>query len=149
MSASEERALLELNLRRETWCQVELNPRQSWERTERRHYRSHLQTSAVLITALTGGPQRRAARCKERPPPAKLPERRHFEESCRKACLEFTLKRVPISKVLQWGSFSFRYWPPSSELLKLVCNVQSIILCSIHDRNQRHGVFVFFLIAGN
>ncbi|XP_060907531.1 spermatogenesis-associated protein 45-like [Labrus mixtus] len=80
MSGSEERALLELNLRRETWCQVEVNPRQSWERTERRHYRSHLRTSPVLLTALTAGPQRRPA-CSERPPPAKLAERRHFEES--------------------------------------------------------------------
>ncbi|XP_042246139.1 spermatogenesis-associated protein 45-like isoform X2 [Thunnus maccoyii] len=80
MSGSEEQALLELNLRRETWCQVEGKPRQSWERTERRHYRSHLRTSPVLLTALTAGPQRRAART-ERPPPAKLPERKHFEES--------------------------------------------------------------------
>ncbi|XP_044025162.1 spermatogenesis-associated protein 45-like [Siniperca chuatsi] len=80
MSGSEERALLELNLRRETFCKVEMNPRQSWERTERRHYRSHLRTSPVLVTALTAGQQRRAA-CSERPPPAKLPERRHFEES--------------------------------------------------------------------
>ncbi|XP_042359488.1 spermatogenesis-associated protein 45-like [Plectropomus leopardus] len=80
MSGSTERALLELNLRRETWCQVEMNPRQSWERTERRHYRSHLQTSPVLLTALTAGPQRRAA-CSERLPPAKLSERRHYEES--------------------------------------------------------------------
>lgn len=80
MSGSEEQALLELNLRRETWCQVEGNPRLSWERTERRHYRSHLRTSPVLLTALTAGPQRRAART-ERPPPAKLPERKHFEES--------------------------------------------------------------------
>ncbi|XP_039981330.1 spermatogenesis-associated protein 45-like [Xiphias gladius] len=80
MSASEERALLELNLRRETWCQVERSPRQSWERAERRHYRGHLRTSPVLLTALTAGPQRRAAR-NEPPPPAKLPERRHFAES--------------------------------------------------------------------
>ncbi|XP_023123529.2 spermatogenesis-associated protein 45-like [Amphiprion ocellaris] len=80
MSGCEERALLELNLRRESWCQVEMDPRQSWERTERRHYRKHLRTSPVLLTALTAGPQRRAA-CTERPAPAKLPERRHFEES--------------------------------------------------------------------
>ncbi|XP_073348527.1 spermatogenesis-associated protein 45 [Pagrus major] len=79
MSGPEERTLLEQNLRRETWCQVEMNPRQSWERTERRHYRSHLRSSPVLLTALTAAPQRRAA-CSERPPPAKLPERRHFEE---------------------------------------------------------------------
>lgn len=82
-SGAEERALLELNLRRETWCQVDMNPRQAWDRTERRHYRSHLQTSAALLAALTGGPQRRAA-CRERPPPANLAERRHFEESCEK-----------------------------------------------------------------
>ncbi|KAL7388372.1 hypothetical protein ABVT39_012547 [Epinephelus coioides] len=80
MSECAERTLLELNLRRETWCQVEMNPRQSWERPERRHYRSHLRTSPVLLTALTAGPQRRAA-CSERPLPGKLPERRHYEES--------------------------------------------------------------------
>ncbi|XP_023253282.1 spermatogenesis-associated protein 45-like [Seriola lalandi dorsalis] len=82
MSGPEERALLELNLRRETWCRVEGHPRQSWERTERRHYRRHLRTSPVLLTALTAAaPQQRRAACTERPPPAKLPERRHFEES--------------------------------------------------------------------
>ncbi|XP_022070897.2 spermatogenesis-associated protein 45-like [Acanthochromis polyacanthus] len=80
MSGCEERALLELNLQRESWCQVEMDPRQSWERTERRHYRKHLRTSPVLLTALTAGPQRRAA-CTERPAPVRLPERRHFEES--------------------------------------------------------------------
>lgn len=83
MSGADERALLELNLSRETWCQVEMTPRQSWERAERRHYRSHLQTSPVLLTALTAGPQRRAART-ERPPPTNLPERRHFEDSCKR-----------------------------------------------------------------
>ncbi|XP_031163766.1 spermatogenesis-associated protein 45-like [Sander lucioperca] len=76
----EQRALLELNRRRETWCQVEMTPQQSWERTQRRHYRSHLRTSPLLLSALTDGPQRRAARG-QRPPPSKLPERRHFEES--------------------------------------------------------------------
>ncbi|XP_032398698.1 spermatogenesis-associated protein 45 [Etheostoma spectabile] len=76
----EQRALLELNGRRETWCQVELTPEQAWERTQRRHYRGHLQTSPVLLSALTAGPQRRAARS-ERPPASRLPERRHFEES--------------------------------------------------------------------
>ncbi|XP_028252823.1 spermatogenesis-associated protein 45 [Parambassis ranga] len=81
MSGYEQRALLELNLRRETWCQVDVNPRNSWERTQRRHYRSHLRTSPVLLTALSAGPQRRAAGGELRPPPAELPERRHFEES--------------------------------------------------------------------
>ncbi|XP_030261067.1 spermatogenesis-associated protein 45 [Sparus aurata] len=80
MSEPEERTLLELNLRRETWCQVDTNPRQSWERTERRHYGSHLRTSPVLLSALTAAPQRRAAGS-ERPPPSKLAERRHFEET--------------------------------------------------------------------
>ncbi|XP_026174182.1 spermatogenesis-associated protein 45 [Mastacembelus armatus] len=80
MAGAEEQAHLELNLRRETWCQVEMSPRQSWERTERRHYRSHLRTSPVLLTALTAGAQRRAAG-PEWPPPARLPERRHFEQS--------------------------------------------------------------------
>ncbi|XP_019114674.1 spermatogenesis-associated protein 45 [Larimichthys crocea] len=81
MSGSEERALLELNLRRETWCQVELNPGQSWERTERRHYGSHLRTGPVLLSALTAGQQRRTEARRELQPPAKLPERRHFEEN--------------------------------------------------------------------
>ncbi|XP_034384232.1 spermatogenesis-associated protein 45-like [Cyclopterus lumpus] len=80
MPGAEERALLELNLRRETWCQVEVNAARSWERTERRHYRGHLRSSPVLLTALTAGPQRGSARS-ERPPASKLPERRHFEES--------------------------------------------------------------------
>ncbi|XP_071323932.1 spermatogenesis-associated protein 45 isoform X2 [Trachinotus anak] len=97
MSGPEERALLELNLRRETWCQVEGDPRQCRERTERRHYRRHLRTSPALLTALTAAaPQQRRAACTERPGPerpgperpgperpgpAALPERRHFEES--------------------------------------------------------------------
>ncbi|MEQ2279014.1 hypothetical protein AMECASPLE_005135 [Ameca splendens] len=80
LSGSEERVLLEMNMRRETWCQVEADPRGFWERTERRHYRNHLKTSAVLLSALTGGQQRSAA-CTERRLPAKLPERKHFEES--------------------------------------------------------------------
>ncbi|XP_047429529.1 spermatogenesis-associated protein 45-like [Mugil cephalus] len=82
MSGPEERALLELNLWRESWCQVESSPRQSWERTERRHYRTHLRTGPVLLRALTEGAHRGAA-CTRPPPPVKLPERRHFEESYR------------------------------------------------------------------
>ncbi|KAF3703179.1 Spermatogenesis-associated protein 45 [Channa argus] len=82
MSGPDEQVLLELNLRRETWCRVEMSPRQSWERTERRHYGGHLRTSPVLLTALTVGPQRRGA-CTRWPPPLNLPERRHFEESCK------------------------------------------------------------------
>lgn len=35
---------LELNARRQTWCQVEGDPRQSWERADRKHDRSHRQT---------------------------------------------------------------------------------------------------------
>ncbi|XP_013886090.1 spermatogenesis-associated protein 45 [Austrofundulus limnaeus] len=80
MSGPEQLALLELNMRRETWCQVETDPRQSWERSERRHHRSHLRTSPALLTALTGGQQRGPA-CTQRAAPAKLPERKHFEES--------------------------------------------------------------------
>uniref|UniRef100_A0A3Q0S835 Uncharacterized protein n=1 Tax=Amphilophus citrinellus TaxID=61819 RepID=A0A3Q0S835_AMPCI len=72
--------MLELSQRRETWCQVEMNPRQFWERSQRRHYRSHLKTGPVLLTALSGGPRHSAA-CTQRPPPDNLPERRHFEES--------------------------------------------------------------------
>lgn len=81
MSTCEERALLELNMRRETWCQVEGDPRQSWERSERKHYRSHLQTSEVLRAALSGGPQHWAA-CRGTLAPVNHPERRHFKESC-------------------------------------------------------------------
>lgn len=44
MSAGEDRALLELNARRQTWCQVEGDPRQSWERADRKHYQGHRQT---------------------------------------------------------------------------------------------------------
>lgn len=91
MSGYEDRALLELNQSRETWCQVEMNPRQGWERSQRRHYRSHLKSSSVLLTALTGGPQRREA-CTQRPAPIKLPERRHFEEGCKKASLKILEK---------------------------------------------------------
>ncbi|XP_038132913.1 spermatogenesis-associated protein 45-like [Cyprinodon tularosa] len=80
MSGSEERVLLELNMRRETWCRVETDPRGFWERPERRHYRNHLRSSAVLLSALTGGEQRSAARS-ERLIPVKLPERKHFDQS--------------------------------------------------------------------
>ncbi|XP_054474475.1 spermatogenesis-associated protein 45-like [Anoplopoma fimbria] len=83
MSGAEQRALLELNLRRETWCQVEVNPQQSWELTQRRHYQSHLQTSPVLLTAMTAGQQPRSAR-RELQPPSQLLERRHFRESSKK-----------------------------------------------------------------
>ncbi|XP_069033559.1 spermatogenesis-associated protein 45 [Embiotoca jacksoni] len=64
--------LLQLNLRRETWCQVEGKPRQSWDRPERRHYRAHRQTGPVLRPAPTGT---------ELQTPAKRPQRKHFEES--------------------------------------------------------------------
>lgn len=64
--------------------QMEVNPRQSWERCERKHYRSHLQTRAALRTALTGGLQHRVA-SREGLPPAKLPERQHFEENSEKS----------------------------------------------------------------
>ncbi|XP_074540879.1 spermatogenesis-associated protein 45 [Halichoeres trimaculatus] len=77
---SEQGAVLQLNLQRETWCQVELDPRQSWERAERRHYRSHLRTSPVLLSALTSGPQCKAV-CRYRAPPVELVERRHYKES--------------------------------------------------------------------
>ncbi|KAF0023921.1 spermatogenesis-associated protein 45-like [Scophthalmus maximus] len=81
MSGSGERALLQLNLRRDTWCQVEVNPRQAWDRTQRKHHRGHLRTSPALLAAMTrGGPPPGGAR-RDPPPPARLPERRHFEES--------------------------------------------------------------------
>ncbi|XP_071776326.2 spermatogenesis-associated protein 45 [Centroberyx gerrardi] len=79
MSGSEERALLEVNRRRETWCRVEADPRQSWERAQRRHFRCHLRTSGALRSPQPAGPQLRSAGT-ERPLPAKHPERRHFEE---------------------------------------------------------------------
>lgn len=74
----EERRLLELNLRRETWCRVEADPRGFWERAERRHYRDHLRTSAVLLRALTGGEQQRRGEARSerrRRLPVKLPEK--------------------------------------------------------------------------
>ncbi|KAG7507975.1 hypothetical protein JOB18_000117 [Solea senegalensis] len=79
-------AVVELNRVRETWCQVDVKPQQSWDRTQRRHYRQHLKTSTLLLKALTGAgaPLRRSVRSEEPPPPpppAKLPERRHFRES--------------------------------------------------------------------
>ncbi|XP_056283550.1 spermatogenesis-associated protein 45-like [Pseudoliparis swirei] len=82
MPCAEQRALLEMNLRRETWCQVEVSPARAWERTERRHYRGHLRTGPVLRAALAAGGQRGAARS-ERPTGPERPERRHFEESYR------------------------------------------------------------------
>ncbi|KAK0131988.1 Spermatogenesis-associated protein 45 [Merluccius polli] len=33
------------NLRRETWCQVEMNSRQFWDRPERKHFGCHLRTT--------------------------------------------------------------------------------------------------------
>ncbi|KAK1889477.1 Spermatogenesis-associated protein 45 [Dissostichus eleginoides] len=64
MSGAEQRALAELNVRRETWCRVEGNPHQEWERRERRHYRKHLRSTAGLLKSL---PQERpAARPEER-----------------------------------------------------------------------------------
>ncbi|KAK5852598.1 hypothetical protein PBY51_006450 [Eleginops maclovinus] len=80
MSAAEERALEELNRRRETWCRVEGTPQQAWDRSERRHYRKHLRSTPGLLTARPAGEHRRP-----RPPPSKLPERRHFKESCEEA----------------------------------------------------------------
>ncbi|XP_029903677.1 spermatogenesis-associated protein 45 [Myripristis murdjan] len=76
MSGCEERALLEVNRRRETWCQVERQAAQAWERPERRHFRCHLRTSG----AQPGGEQHRAAWMLQQLP-ARRPERRHFEES--------------------------------------------------------------------
>ncbi|XP_054878970.1 spermatogenesis-associated protein 45-like [Poeciliopsis prolifica] len=75
-----ERVLLEPNMPAETWCRVESDPREFWQRAERRHYRNHLRTSAVLRSALAGGPQPRAA-CAQRRLPVKLPERKHFDQS--------------------------------------------------------------------
>ncbi|KAL3052112.1 hypothetical protein OYC64_004797 [Pagothenia borchgrevinki] len=80
MSGAEQRVLTELNVRRETWCRVEGNPHQEWERRERRHYRKHLRSTAGLLSCLPAGETRSPAG-RERPPPSNLPERRHFEES--------------------------------------------------------------------
>lgn len=81
MSASEDRALLELNVRRQTWCQVEGDPRQSWERADRKHDRSHRQTRSFA-------PLCPGERSTDRPAggggalaPVKHPEWRHFKES--------------------------------------------------------------------
>lgn len=81
MSGPDEQTLLELNLSRETWCQVEVSPSQSWDRAQRRHYGTHLKTSPVLLTALSDGPQRWKG-CSDKPP-VKLVQRRHFEDSCK------------------------------------------------------------------
>lgn len=81
MSAAEDTALLEVNLLRETWCRLEAEPRGST--SQRRHYRGHLQTSPALLDAMTGrGKQHRAAG-RPTPPPGRLLERRHFDESCK------------------------------------------------------------------
>uniref|UniRef100_A0A8C4SSV7 Uncharacterized protein n=1 Tax=Erpetoichthys calabaricus TaxID=27687 RepID=A0A8C4SSV7_ERPCA len=42
MSESKEPALQQLNMQRESWCMVEANSRQSWERTQRKHFKQHL-----------------------------------------------------------------------------------------------------------
>ncbi|XP_077367249.1 spermatogenesis-associated protein 45 [Festucalex cinctus] len=73
-------ALQDADGRRETWCRVESDPRCDWERVQRKHYRAHLRSSPALLAAMTGGPQR-GPPGRGRPPPARLPERRHFEES--------------------------------------------------------------------
>ncbi|KAK7907292.1 hypothetical protein WMY93_015904 [Mugilogobius chulae] len=80
MSSPEEQALLELNFRRETWCQVEGGPRQSWDRAQRKHYKKHLKTSASLDQALKGQNQVRTSRL-DHPAPARLAQRRHYEDS--------------------------------------------------------------------
>lgn len=81
MSAAEDTALLEVNLLRETWCRLEAEPRGST--SQRRHFRAHLQTSPALLNALTGQGQRRLAAGRPAPPPGRLLERRHFDESCK------------------------------------------------------------------
>ncbi|XP_075871404.1 spermatogenesis-associated protein 45 [Nelusetta ayraudi] len=82
MSAGEDAALLQVNLLRETWCRLEAEPRGSGRSgSQRRHFRAHLQTSPVLLDALTGREQRRWAAGRPAPPPGPLPERRHFDES--------------------------------------------------------------------
>ncbi|CAL8316579.1 unnamed protein product [Merluccius merluccius] len=67
------------NLRRETWCQVEMNSRQFWDRPERKHFGCHLRTTWDARSPQAAGPEPRSA-WTERPTAAPLPERRHFEE---------------------------------------------------------------------
>ncbi|XP_061899586.1 spermatogenesis-associated protein 45-like [Entelurus aequoreus] len=80
MPGSKAEPLLDVNMQRETWCQVESGALRSWERSERKHYRAHLRSSSVLLSAMTGGPRQGTA-SRGWPPPANLPQRRHFEES--------------------------------------------------------------------
>ncbi|XP_055005223.1 spermatogenesis-associated protein 45-like [Boleophthalmus pectinirostris] len=80
MPHQDEQALLELNMHRETWCQVEGGPRQSWNRAQRKHYRKHLKTSSSLDQALRGQNQARTSRL-DHPASAPLAQRRHFEDS--------------------------------------------------------------------
>ncbi|CAL1586217.1 unnamed protein product [Knipowitschia caucasica] len=80
MSGQEAQALQELNLSRETWCQVEGSARQSWDRAQRKHYRRHLKTSSSLDRALTGQNQSITSRL-DHPAPGPLAQRRHYEES--------------------------------------------------------------------
>lgn len=82
MSAGKDAALLQVNLLRETWCRLEAGPRGSGRSgSQRRHFGAHLQTSLVLLDALTGREKRRWAAGRPAPPPGRLPERRHFDES--------------------------------------------------------------------
>ncbi|XP_072296807.1 spermatogenesis-associated protein 45 [Eucyclogobius newberryi] len=80
MSGRDEQALLEMNNRRESWCQVEGGPRQSWDRAQRKHYRKHLKTGSSLDQALKGQNQTRTSRL-DHPAPAPLAQRRHYEDS--------------------------------------------------------------------
>uniref|UniRef100_A0A3B3ZYH0 Uncharacterized protein n=1 Tax=Periophthalmus magnuspinnatus TaxID=409849 RepID=A0A3B3ZYH0_9GOBI len=82
MPNQDEQALLELNMQRETWCQVEGGPRQSWDRAQRKHFRKHLKTSSSLDQALRGQNQTRTSRL-DRLAPAQLAQRRHYEDSCK------------------------------------------------------------------
>ncbi|CAL8315635.1 unnamed protein product [Boreogadus saida] len=79
MPQSTQQELYEQNLRRETWCQVERNSRQSWDRPERRHFGCHLRTSRDFSSPRAAEPERRSA-WTERPSAAPLAQRRHFEE---------------------------------------------------------------------
>ncbi|KAG2467214.1 SPT45 protein, partial [Polypterus senegalus] len=45
MSESKEPAIQQLNMQRESWCMVEASSRQSWERTQRKHFKQHLRSS--------------------------------------------------------------------------------------------------------
>ncbi|KAK1171439.1 spermatogenesis-associated protein 45-like [Huso huso] len=82
MSSREETALYNLNMQRETWCMVEANSKQSWQRAQRKHYSHHLQTTFNPQHSL---PTECRSSWSEIVPPHR--ERRHFRQSSKTSLL--------------------------------------------------------------